>query len=70
MVGGSVDVTTWNSVTVVIPTERKCIRQYHEISTRIFLCIILKTTAMLHDNNKKLTLQHKSVHKTEEGYLL
>jgi hypothetical protein len=24
MVGGSVDVTTWNSVTVVIPTERKC----------------------------------------------
>ncbi len=23
MVGGSVDVTTWNSVTVVIPTERK-----------------------------------------------
>jgi hypothetical protein len=25
MVGGSVDVTTWNSVTVVIPTERKCL---------------------------------------------
>ncbi len=53
MVGGSVDVTTWNSVTVVIPTERQC--YFKQTESRD---IISKTTTMLllHDNNKKVDI--------------